>query len=60
MTQSIRFGKVARERQAQFRSTLSTGAQVNLEFGGNNDEITVANSHGLTLSGAGQRAFNNP
>ena len=31
--------------------TLNTGAQVNLEFDSSNDQLTVANSHGLTLNG---------
>ena len=38
--------------------TLNTGAQVNLEFGGGNDEVTVANSGGLTANGGNLFLFN--
>jgi autotransporter-associated beta strand protein len=38
--------------------TLNTGAQINLEFDSNNDQVTVANSKGLTLNGGNLFLFN--
>src|SRR5581483_5644424 len=38
--------------------TLGTGAQVNLEFDSNNDQVTVLNSKGLTLNGGNLFLYN--
>src|SRR5439155_26684002 len=40
--------------------TLNTGAQINYEFDGvNNDQVTVSNAGGLTLSGGNLFLYNN-
>ena len=38
--------------------TLNTGAQINFEFDSNNDQVTIANSHGLTVNGGNLFLFN--